>query len=134
MDGSWHNKNGINKAGVGGYIKNNTGELIFIFSGPSLATTLLMAETHALVYMIENISSRINKSNKVLIHTDSYTLWDTVIKFRTGLTTTSLVGLYNLIKDNGHIKIEYINRLYTVGADDLAKQGSTKPSMVMGWL
>lgn len=133
IDGSWAKSRDTIKAGIGGYIKGGNLEQQFIFSGPTVATTPLQAETNALILALQEINNKIPKDKRVIVHTDAYNLFQNIQRYRAGhitnipYTDTINMGLYS------NIFIEHINRQHNRGADYLAKQGATRPNIVRGW-
>lgn len=131
-DGSWKITNGVIKAGIGGYLEKNTGDICFLYSGNTIATNPLQAETNSLVFLLQQIVKKINYGMNVVVFTDSKELWSRIHKYRAGhidcvqFAEGVELNLYN------HINVEYVERKHSLGADYLAKQGASKPSVIMG--
>lgn len=59
---------------MGGYLKNKLGNVVFLFSGPISAVNPLEAKTKAIIHMVQHILHYFSEHNKIVLHTDSYTL------------------------------------------------------------
>lgn len=131
-DGAWNIINNFSSAGMGGYLKNKMGDIEFLFSGPIEAVNPLEAESKAMAYMIQHILQKYTEHKKIIIHTDSYTLWENIQKYRAGFLNVIPYMDTAQILDNRHIQIGHIRRHLNPGADHLAKLGLQRPNIIFG--
>lgn len=68
VDGAWGS---FCSGAVGGYIKNKSGDLVYVFSGPIKVSNALSAEIEAILHVVRMILSRQLKPGKILICSDS---------------------------------------------------------------
>lgn len=72
IDASWKtNKNNIKKAGIGGFLMNSTGRVVFMFSGPSKKNTSYESECEALEFMLGSILFKNLASTQIVIFLDA---------------------------------------------------------------
>lgn len=132
-DGSWKFVNNRIISGIGGFLSNKKGDTIFLFSGHSVATNPLQAEIIALVHMLGCVVSKFQSDKNIAIYIDSKELKHNVQQFRAGRTSTIQYAENVNFNDFKHIDIVYMDRNYNTGADYLAKQGSKRSNIIMGW-
>lgn len=119
----------------GGYLKDKENNILFIFSGPLQVSTSLQAEVSAVLHLIRVLeNSRFSKDDCV-IYLDSEEVLQLVSKAKSGYEVDNcLVEPYScalIRKPNIHFK--HVSRRLNLGADDLAKQGKERKSLVQGW-
>lgn len=133
IDGAWsQNKDGIIKAGIGGFIMDNKAQVIFIFSGPCMSISPYQSEERALQFMIENLNQKNLKDISLLISSDSSQLINAYNLFSaTPLVTPSL---HQSIRSFKNLKLAHLNRRYNSEADRLATEGTQRKEMVAGWV
>lgn len=70
----------------------------------------------------------------MLILTNSTSRVTNIEHYRAGHTNMISFMDTNELDLLKYVNIEHINRIYNLGADDLAKQGTSKPNIIMGWV
>lgn len=132
IDGAW--KCGNDKriqAGIGGYLKDKQGNLLFLFSGPSTAKSAFDCELDAMIFLVRNIFKSPWRLSKCVLYTDSVELVRTLkdIKFK---LLDKEEDVRNLLRS---CKVEFkkIDRILNCEADKLAKQGRLREKILFAW-
>lgn len=134
VDGSWNKVGGIQRAGMGGFIKHKNDNKQFLFSGPTVAEDPLQAETDSILIVLNEIHLNIPSDKKVIMHTDSQILWNNIQLFKAGLVLNIPFAENIHLGLLQNVTITYISRTHNRGANYLAKQGLHKPRLVKGWI
>lgn len=135
VDGAWGlNINKQLQGGIGGNIKkqghNSVGRLFFTFSGPIAVASSLDAEIEAIIYVLRLALNGNLELRPIVICSDSREAIEIIYK---GLRFYSpvhgpLVDLSEWL--NSKVFINYVPRDLNVDADQLARIGINKPSIV----
>lgn len=136
IDGAFYKDSFISKkAGLGGFFKNNKGDLVYIFSGPAKGECPLMVELEALEHLISEVNNSDKRLSKIIIYSDCQILVDAMNNLRHGLLSNLSLSVDHLrnIVPSLNIVFGKISRNLNDGADDLAKQGIARQYLVGGW-
>lgn len=123
------------KARIGGYLKDKDDNIVFIFSGPSNASSPLLAELEAISHLLLGIVN----SNKRLcwckVYSDCFEAVRSCSKLKVFGVSDGLWAVEHMIKQVNSLKVDFglISRNLNVGADDLAKQGMHRNKLIEGW-
>ena len=134
VDGAWgYSGNKTFGGGIGGTIRDKSGNLVLSFSGPVLAAAAVMAELRSVIYAIDCIVARKLSHLRSVICSDSILV---VNAFNKGvLIDFPILHLefrhQNLI--NKTIFVQYVPRYLNENADSLAKNGITKHYVKACW-
>lgn len=121
IDGAFQkNPNSRAKAGIGGVIRSNVGDLEYIFSGPSDVSHASEAEKEACMHVIKVLSGKSISNIKIVICSDSV---ETIKymerqKYEVDLNVVHNLGFIAVIDQ---VNFKVINRAYNYEADGLAK-------------
>lgn len=139
VDGAW-GRNIFNNwgGGIGGSIYNNKGTVIYSFSGPCSANSILEAEIKAILHVAKVLDKEEFKSFRVSISSDSR---EAIDFFKEGYDWQVSHKL-NLIIDASHVplnlndlssKLCFVQRELNQNADNLAKKGLARPTLSSYW-
>lgn len=134
VDGAWGlTPGGFYNGGIGGWIKDSNGLLLHTFSGPLISSSALEAEVGALWHIISVLLEGNFHSNNLVICSDSM---DAMELLRTGsfICTSSICerNKYKKVVDK-YFSLQFVPRSLNAEADELAKKGLSKLSMVNYW-
>lgn len=135
-DGSFSSNSSIAaSAGMGGYLKNKDNELLFIFSGPSVASSSLMSEILEVKHLIVSFASFKWSTEDCVFFTNGDEVLNIIVKVKLGLDGDSfLIDLElrdSIRKPNFYFK--HISGRLNLGADDLVNQGRARTRIIQGW-
>ncbi|XP_017256437.1 uncharacterized protein LOC108225996 [Daucus carota subsp. sativus] len=121
------------KAGIGGVIKSKEG-LLYVFSGPSLASYAAEAEKEACMFIMSKLVGKFETGLKVVICMDSVELFNNLdhIKHANGSFYQELVPV-EIMQVIMQADFRVINRKFNIEADGLAKEGLSRDRLVEGW-
>lgn len=122
-------------SGIGGYIINKQGSVLFIFSGPSQKTTCYDVEFEALNLLVDNFIQQNLRDRQLTVFTDSSNLVHNINQ-RKEVTDGDRLGdedLYHKCYTN-NINVININRDHNVEADRLAKEGAARLKLLSSWI
>ena len=136
VDGAWgmvdeYNYNG----GIGGYVKDASGKLILMFSGPVKSSSALESEVEAIIFVINWMLSLKMLFRRLVICSDSSVA---VNSLNEGISIKFPVRALNFFHQgliNSSIFVQFVPRYLNEQADELAKKGLHRFSMfqkVMG--
>ena len=124
----------INKAGIGGCIKDSSGNLLYIFFGPYKAKNSCETEWAAAVHMINEVVGDNKNWRSLCLCSDSR---ETILRLKNIKLRKNWqeLGLLTAREDRlDKISYLHVGREFNMEADGLAKAGMSKNRMVQGWL
>lgn len=134
VDGSWKStSNSPTESGIGGCLLDLEGNIIFIFLGPTNASSPLEAEKQALTFLYSHTSANQSLKGYFTFYSDSKYLQESFLKERSGIIEEELFESCKEWKSlilNSLYKIKFLSREKLVGANKLAKEGRETPSMI----
>lgn len=133
IDGAWKKSpNNVIQAGIGGYVKDSEGNLVFIFSGPVKAFSPSQCEFEAMFYVVKQLAVSPWSTTHSVIYSDSADLIKEVrkAKFNFQHHFEDNIRKYLLF---AKIEFKKVNRLLNCEADSLAKQGMTRSKLLSAW-
>lgn len=92
-------------------------------------------ETNAFSFMLTLVLKKFKEHDRIIVHTDSYVLWENLQKFRVGHSNLiPFMDMTNMTNSNEakHIHIAHIRRGLNPRVDFLAKQGMNRPNTIFG--
>lgn len=113
-------------AGIGGCILDRDQNLIFIFSGPSQATSPREAEREAILFAFKSFTSRRSIQGRLQIKMNCISLVHDFQKYRAGYTNPDDHADWIRLINNPGIKVCYSPRDNLIAAHDLATQGTNR--------
>lgn len=121
-------------SGIGGFLKDRDQNILYIFSGHSDALSPLRAELEAIIHIIKVIFSSNKKHSSCRLFSDCETLVNALNKVKAGGVSDLFLDINQCREMVESLKISFvhIDRSLNVGADDLAKQGLSRSSLVGG--
>lgn len=123
------------RAGMGGFLKDNNNQVVFLFSGPLRVNSVFLTELCVVSHLIHIVKNSAFSSKECIFYTDSEEAVRFIMKIKMGVEVErSLVDVQTkeLVRlPNFHFK--FINRCLNLGADDLAKRGSDRVFIIQGW-
>ncbi|KAK1394713.1 hypothetical protein POM88_013769 [Heracleum sosnowskyi] len=129
IDGAW--KMGMNQeiqAGIGGYLKDKEGNLLFIFSGPVKALSAIQSEFEAMMFLVIKILESPWCNNHCLIYSDSLELVKRIQRIRLGHDHECEERIKDFLLV-AKVEFKKVDRILNCEADNLAKQGATRQKM-----
>ena len=112
------------------------GNILFIFSGSSTAPNIIELEKKALIFLFTNIQRNHHIKGFVTLCTDSKILEEDFLKARAGFSEEidweDCDDWINLVSSN-NFKVKFLLRNYLLGADKLAKEGRSRPTLLHAW-
>ncbi|WOH13738.1 hypothetical protein DCAR_0933249 [Daucus carota subsp. sativus] len=131
VDGAWgRNEGGDIGGGMGGFIKNNQGIILLLFSGPSSASNAEEAEILGVIYVLRKVIEKKYHMKRVVICSDSSVVLGASNK---GLDNTYLPNFSFQPFIHVSIFVQYVPRTLNDTADLLAKKGICRPKMIDYW-
>lgn len=129
------NPDGSANAGVGGFIKNKDGEVLYIFSGPSEVNCPLRAEIEAITFLINLVAASQFRGSKIKLYTDCKPVIEALSKLKVGCFSNLTLEVDHLRDTLRWLSIDFgwISRNLNEGADDLARQGLNRAKLVGAW-
>lgn len=131
VDGAFVNKN---SAGIGGCIKDRSNNLLFLYFGPSKATSSHEAEWEAAIHMIKTITRDKKGWNSVGLCSDSKEVIQELQNFQDKKLWCELGWVEEDCIDLENFHFVHVGREFNLEADGLAKAGLVKDHIVEGWL
>lgn len=131
VDGAWiQTEDNIIKAGVGGFVIDKHKNVVFIFSGPVDTKDAASTELEAASFLLREFISSSHSVQSLRIYSDCMSVISTFFneKFNYGQSKW-FQGLHR----NSNVTLVYVNRNLIQGADDLAKQGSSRSKFLKAW-
>lgn len=132
-DGSWAFLNSEHKAGIGGCIPDRNQNLLFIFSGPSMATSPREAERDAIFFAFKAFSSQRTVQGRLQIRTDCLTLVNDFQRQRAGNGKLHDHAAWVELINNPNIKVCFSPRDSLLSAHELAAQGVRRARILQAW-
>lgn len=137
IDGAWKKDvEGNIKGGIGGYLVDSNRELRFLFSGPQFVWNPYEAELNAILFLVGKIKQNLSIQGTVTFYTDSLLLVDCYQKMKVGIRCDIPVAFddkwMEFIKDPT-FRLDFMSRANLRGADDLAKKGRERSSILWAW-
>ncbi|KAK1366239.1 hypothetical protein POM88_041800 [Heracleum sosnowskyi] len=120
---------------IGGYMKDASGILKFIFSGPCTASNSMQVELQAVVYLVKAINVSTFSFESCLIYLDSEEVVKYIMKIKAGFPFKNLLedeSWVNIVRKS-NLFFNYVRKGLNCGADDLAKQGCDRGYFIQGW-
>lgn len=130
---NWNNV--VIYAGMGGYLKNKNNDLLFIFSSPVKASSVLMAEILAVKHLLKALVTSRWLKEEFICYLDSKEALSLIrtVKIDLGGDNPLVYSeLRNLIK-NPNFHFKHISRNFNLYADDLVKQGLSRSKLLQCW-
>lgn len=138
IDGAWGVSPGsLGKVGIGGWIKDKSGKLVYNFSGPLEVNSSLEAKIGAIIHVAEVVGYLISKgrfiNKKLIVCTDSMEAMD-LIRLDSYLCKNLSPQGFNLKRIlNTCVKLDYVPRDFNEDANPLAKMGLARPRLIGVW-
>ncbi|KAK1391582.1 hypothetical protein POM88_010638 [Heracleum sosnowskyi] len=135
IDGSWRRATDQGSScGVGGYLQDIYGNLLFFFSGPSIASCALVYEYNALFFLLKSNGDSPLMHKKFTIFSDCQELVDSINCLKITLQVpwfadSSFMDLIHLV----NFDFVKIHRDLNSKADSLARQGVQLGNMFSTW-
>ncbi|KAK1372726.1 hypothetical protein POM88_028919 [Heracleum sosnowskyi] len=133
IDGSWKilNENKT-QGGIGGYLKDSKGNLIFVFSGPVDASSAFDCKYQAMCFLISKIVANHWRGKPCVIYSDSVELVEEVQKWKFSFEQNEDESFKEFII---HSKLEFkkVDRVLNWEADNLARKGAARRKMHCSW-
>ncbi|KAK1365688.1 hypothetical protein POM88_041249 [Heracleum sosnowskyi] len=133
IDGSWKilNENKT-QGGIGGYLKDSKGNLIFVFSGPVDASSAFDCEYQAMCFLISKIVANHWRGKPCVIYSDSVELVQEVQKWKFSFEQNKDESFKEFII---HSKLEFkkVDRVLNWEADNLTRKGAARRKMHCSW-
>lgn len=135
IDGAWGVASTKQKTGggIGGTIKNKSGTLTHVFTGPVAVHTSQAVEIEAIVHVLRLVLERKIANQSIVICSDSTTV---IEEISMGLKQNMPVAgpLHNLANMLGSVvHLNFVPRDLNANADSLAKCGINRPRLVTYW-
>ena len=128
----WKYTNSTWSVGIGGYILDREGNLLFIFSGPSSAISPKESEREAILFVFKSFISHRSVQSRLQIKTDCLSLVEEFQSQRAGNTKKlDNRDRLNLVSNN-FLKLVYA-RDNINSANELAVQGRQRTLILHAW-
>lgn len=133
IDGSWKAHANSFQAGIGGFIQDKKGNIIFTFSGPIAASNPFEAEWKALEYMVQSFLNSPWRHVSLVIHTDSRNV---ICKFleKVSLCKVDEKQDWNYDARQSNIGVNFVPSEFNFKADSLAKKGAKGSRILSFWV
>ena len=132
-DGAWKFKNNSHTAGIGGCILDKEKNLIFVFSGPSSASSPRDSEKEAILFLFKIFHSQKTIQGRLQINTDCITIVEEFQRQRAGLGKIPESQDWATLINSPGYTLRYTPREHLVGAHELAKSGAKRNNMLHAW-
>lgn len=134
-DGSFKiDENMITHSGIGGFIMNTNEEVIYMFSGPSQASSPVEAKIEAIIFLASVFEENFAELDKWIIRTDCVTAIQSFANQKAGkLDRFDYLDKWALLSKNKKVSLFFSPRDLLEKADSLAKMGSNRPDMLQSW-
>lgn len=136
-DEAWQSLNsGAICRGIGGYLKDLNGNLLFIFSGPTQVWSPLEPKRNEVLFLYNFIVGNSNLKGVVSLCTDCLLLVHQFQKARAGFKEDKWLedhAQWNALVGNFNFELMHVHREDLSGADELAKKGKERSRMVSAW-
>lgn len=135
VDGAWGaSAHGLLSGGIGGFIKNKDGATICLFSGPLRVNNILSAEIEAILMVLSLIKNFRLLSKNTVICSDSQDALSNIFQgLKSYYPVSGMIVTADILKVP-NISFQYVNRDLNLEADNLAKEGLSRPHMSVRWL
>ncbi|KAK1377085.1 Chlororespiratory reduction 4 [Heracleum sosnowskyi] len=133
IDGAWHcDKDQQIRAGIGGYLKDNQGNLLFFFSGPSTAKTAFDCEYEAMIFLVKSICHSPWRLSRCLIYTDSAELVGNLQNVKFNFLRKEEDDIQYFLSTS-KFEFKKVDRILNWEADKRAKQGRSREKNLFAW-
>ncbi|WOG81935.1 hypothetical protein DCAR_0101093 [Daucus carota subsp. sativus] len=132
-DGAWKFKNNSHTAGIGGCILDKEKNLIFVFSGPSSASSPRDSEKEAILFLFQIFHSQKAIQGRLQINTDCITIVEEFQRQRAGLGKIPESQEWATLINSPGFTLRYTPREHLVGAHELANSGAKRNNMLHAW-
>ncbi|KAK1399821.1 hypothetical protein POM88_009684 [Heracleum sosnowskyi] len=121
-------------SGMGGFINDSQGKLIYIFSRPSDAFGTFHAELTTIDFLMKAMEKSDKSMTKIRMHLDSVEVFNLLLRIKAGLVhKLELVDAsFKELVRNNNFDFRIIHRSFNLGADDLAKLGLSRNCLIQG--